>query len=108
MTTPRGRHPSPGRVGRSSHTSDLSPPKNPQPRREPLTVGWAAEHGSYRDLLVAMRDVIARQIDGGVSPRDLVGLSRRLRDLAMEIHDLNEAQAPHLRVVDEPWDPEAI
>ena len=71
-----------------------------------MTVLEAAEGGTYRDLLVALRDLIARTIDDGCSPRDLVGLSRRLMDLAGEVRAVDE-QGPALKLVeDEPWDPE--
>lgn len=74
-----------------------------------MTVLQAAESG-HRDLLVALRDLIARRIDDGCSPRDLVGLSRRLIDLAAEVRAIDaESAYPSLRVVsDEPFDPAAV
>jgi len=74
-----------------------------------VTVLEAAESGTYRDLLVALRDLIARTIDDGCSARDLVGLSRRLLDLAHEVRALDDG-GPGLRLVtsDEPFDPKAI
>ena len=76
--------------------------------RKPMTILEAAERGTHRDLLVALRDHIAARIDEGVSARDLVGLSRRLIDLAAEVRALDE-RGPDLRVVeDEPFDPKAV
>ncbi|MGY1845523.1 hypothetical protein [Modestobacter sp. SYSU DS0875] len=70
-----------------------------------------AAEGDYRELLVALRDLIARRIDDGCSPRDLVGLSRRLLDLAAELRAVDADSSEHapLRVVsDEPFDPAAV
>jgi hypothetical protein len=74
-----------------------------------MTVLAAAETGTYRDLLVALRYTIARTIEDGCAPRDLVGLSKRLCDLHAEIRDLDAE--PRLRAVggrDEPFDPSVI
>lgn len=81
--------------------------KNPQEGVLPLmTVLQAAESG-YKDLLVTLRNLIARTIDDGCSPRDLVGLSRRLLDLAAEVRELESR--PSLRLVpDEAFDPAVI
>ena len=73
----------------------------------------ALETGDSRTLLVAMRDKIAEVIDGGVSPRDLASLSRRLLDLAQEVRAL-DAVVDHPRgrvlrsvqeLADEKFDP---
>lgn len=67
-----------------------------------------AAAGSARDLLVALRDNIASQIDAGVPPRDLASLSRRLLEIARDIaaidaegagDDVGDAAA----TPDEPW-----
>lgn len=49
----------------------------------------AAAAGSYRDLLVALRDSIAGQIDEGIQARDLASLSRRLLEIAAELEALD-------------------
>lgn len=55
-----------------------------------MTVAEAAATGTHRDLLVAMRDRIARTVaDPGCPPRDLASLSRRLQDVAKEIEALD-------------------
>lgn len=56
----------------------------PAPLPLPTTVKQAAA-GSYRDLLVALRDSIAGQIDDGIQARDLAALSRRLLEISKEI-----------------------
>ena len=52
----------------------------------------AAQSGCRRDLLVAMRDRIAKTIsDPDCPPRDLASLTRRLQDIAREIEELDMA-----------------
>ena len=73
-----------------------------------VSIAEAAQAGR-RDLLVALRDHIAARIDAGVSARDLVGLSRRLIDIAAEVRALDDNENPGgLRVVDGPFDPKAV
>jgi hypothetical protein len=48
---------------------------------------------SRLELLVALRDTIAGEIDGGVPPRDLAALSRRLMELAEDIEEIRAVQA---------------
>lgn len=66
-----------------------------------MSVTEAAESGTYRDLLVALRDRIATTIDDGCAARDLVGLSKRLVDLTAELRalDLAEDEDKRLRLV---------
>lgn len=59
---------------------------------EPLTVAEAATR-SHLDLLRALRDHIAKEIDNDVPPRDLAALSKRLVDLAKEIEALEAKEA---------------
>lgn len=50
------------------------------------TVADAAQSGDRHELLVAMRDRIAKTIsDPDCPPRDLASLTRRLQDIAREI-----------------------
>lgn len=51
-----------------------------------------AASGSYRDLLVALRDNIAGQIDEGVLARDLAALSRRLLEISKELEGIDAAE----------------
>lgn len=56
------------------------------------SVAEAASSGTHLELLVAMRDRLARAIsDEGCPPRDLAALTRRLSDVAGEIKTLREA-----------------
>lgn len=47
---------------------------------------------SQRDLLVALRDKIAGDIDEGVPARDLASLSRRLLEIAGQIAELDSVE----------------
>ena len=63
---------------------------SPQP--EVSGVVTAAASGDQRDLLVALRARIARDIDSDKTPaRDLAALSRRLLEIAKEIRALDAA-----------------
>ncbi|QIG57672.1 terminase small subunit [Arthrobacter phage Shoya] len=69
------------------------PPVTPPvetPRPATASVKSAAA-GSYRDLLVALRDNIAGQIDEGIQARDLAALSRRLLEISKEIEGIDAA-----------------
>lgn len=66
------------------------PDKPVQPSAVPVTVKAAAA-GSYRELLVALRDNIAGQIDEGIQARDLASLSRRLLEISKEIEAIDAA-----------------
>lgn len=68
---------------------DGSPPR----RRKPVTVQSAAEGGSRRELLTALRARIATGIDNPNTPaRDLAALSLRLLDIARELELLDAAE----------------
>jgi len=86
----------------------------PRARVQPKTVADAAAKGSHRDLLVAMRERIARAVsDPDCPPRDLAALTRRLQDIAKEIEAIDVrakeegADAASL-VGDQAWDAEAL
>lgn len=79
----------------------------------PKTITEAASSGTHRELLVAMRDRIAKAVeDPQCPPRDLASLSRRLHELSKDIeqHDAVEAQevARSGDVSDEAFNAEAI
>lgn len=59
--------------------------------RRPGAVRAAADE-SRRDLLRALRDRIASDIDDGVPARDLASLSKRLLDISKELEDLEAAE----------------
>ena len=56
------------------------------------SVKSAADSGSRRDLLVALRDRIALDIDAGVPARDLASLSLRLLAITAEIAEIDAAE----------------
>ena len=57
-----------------------------------MSVADAARSDSERDLLVAMRDVIAAQLDAGVMPRDLASLTKRLMEIRQEISAIDAGE----------------
>lgn len=65
---------------------DAPPPK----KRAPLTVTQAASSGSQRDLLAAMRDRVAKDVEDPNTPsRDLAALTRRLMEITREIEAID-------------------
>ncbi len=83
------------------------------PPAKPKTVAEAAATGDHRNLLVAMRERIAKTVsDPDCPPRDLAALTRRLQDIAKEIAviDLQAKQEASEDGVsaDEDWDDEAL
>lgn len=82
----------------------------PKPRRS--SVAEAAQSGDRLELLVAMRDRIAKTIsDPDCPPRDLASLTRRLQDIAKEI-DVLELSGGSTSVVsaldDESFSPSSV
>ena len=75
-------------------------------------VAEAAASGSHRDLLVAMRDRIAKAVaDTDCPPRDLAALTRRLQDIAKEIASIDARaadEAGDLNDTDDSFDASAI
>lgn len=63
-----------------------------QPIRQPVTIASAAS-GTRLELLTAMRDLIARDLDEGVPARDLASLTKRLLDIAKEIEAIHAADS---------------
>ena len=60
--------------------------------KQPASVKGAAS-GSRRDLLVALRDKIAGEIDEGVPARDLASLSMRLLTITEQIAEIDAAES---------------
>ena len=58
-----------------------------------MTIVEAAEYGSHRDMLVALRMRISIAVqDLEMSARDLAPLSRRLQDISREIEALDSLE----------------
>ncbi|MGP3708497.1 hypothetical protein [Gordonia paraffinivorans] len=71
----------------------VAPDERPVDAKSVKNVADAAQHGSHRDLLVAMRDRIAKAVSNpDCPPRDLASLTRRLQDIAKEIASLDAQQ----------------
>lgn len=51
----------------------------------------AAKRGNKREMLVALRDEIAEQIEATGSGRDMAALSKRLIEVVEQIEDLDAA-----------------
>lgn len=67
-----------------------------------LSVAAAAASGTHRELLLAMRDRIAKAVsDADCPPRDLASLTRRLQDIAKEIELLDRAARDDESIGDE-------
>jgi hypothetical protein len=77
-----------------------------------MTIVEAAEDGSTRDLLVAMRTRIAQAVGDPETPaRDLAALTKRLVEVVRDIEaiDAREEEAEsHAEVNDGEFDPEDI
>ena len=79
-----------------------------------MTIVEAAEYGSYRDMLVALRMRISIAVqDLEMSARDLAPLSRRLQDISREIDALDSLEgddglAEAANTPDEAFDEAAI
>ncbi len=94
--------------------ADLRAVKPGETRPAPKTVVEAAEQGTHRELLVAMRGRIARAVQNpDCPPRDLAALTRRLQDIARDIATIDAragedgiSEAGH--VEDDAWDAEAL
>lgn len=87
---------------------------SPHEKAPPKSITEAASTGTHRELLVAMRDRIAKAVeDPTCPPRDLASLSRRLHELSKDIeqHDALEAEEVATgggSVADEAFDASAI
>lgn len=92
----------------------VAPDEKPAPRsKRALSVSEAAESGSHRDLLVAMRERIAKAVqDVNCPARDLAALTRRLQDIAREIEAIDAREAEEAAesgdVADAAWDAQAL
>jgi hypothetical protein len=81
----------------------------PEPTRTVRPSVRKAAGGTRRDLLVALRDRIAGDIDADdVHPRDMAALSRRLLEIAREIEAIDAGEkgddvGDAASTPDEPW-----
>lgn len=90
----------------------VTPADKPKPG-SPKSITQAADAGTERELLVALRARIAKTAeDPNCPPRDLAALSRQLRDIDKDIRALDAAAeqeaAESAHVADEAFDASAI
>jgi hypothetical protein len=92
----------------------VKPGEKAAPKTAPKTVTQAAQSGTTRELLVAMRDRTAKAVeDPNTAARDLAALTKRLMEIvrdieaidAREADDANDAGAP---VADGEFDASAV
>jgi ribosome-binding protein aMBF1 (putative translation factor) len=86
--------------------------KPPTKRRKPKTVTEAADKGTTRELLVAMRARIAKAVEDPNTPaRDLAALTKRLVEVVRDIEAIDaraEEEADAGDVPDTKFDASAI
>lgn len=90
-----------------------APAATPRSRRKQKTVAEAAAGGDHRELLVSLRERIAKTVSNpDCPPRDLASLSRRLQELAKEIEAIDmrarQEAGEDGDASDETWDESAI
>ena len=81
--------------------------------RPPRTVTEAAQKGSTRELLVSMRDRVAKDVENPNTPsRDLAALTKRLMEIVRDIEAIDARAAEEAKesgaTADEAWDAEAL
>lgn len=68
--------------------------EKPRGSRRKLTVTQAASSGTPRELLVAMRDRVAKDVENpNTASRDLAALTRRLMEITREIEALDARES---------------
>lgn len=88
-------------------------PAKPKARPRPKTITQAANVGTERELLVALRSRLAKSVeDSGTPARDLAALSRRLREVDKDIRAIDAAAQQEAderdEAADEAFDAEAL
>ena len=79
-------------AARSLHA--VAPDERPPKRKRKLSITEAADKGSVREQLVALRERIAKTVeDPNCPPRDLASLSRRMMEITKEIEAIDARQA---------------
>lgn len=75
---------------RAVRPGEAAPPTPPAGRARPKTVAQAAKSGTPRELLVAMRDLVAETlIKPNCPPREFAALTKRLQDIVKDIEILD-------------------
>src|SRR5690554_6627900 len=94
-------------MAKSAEVVPMSSRRKSTSKQEPASIKTAAG-GTRRDLLVALRDKIAGELDEGVPARDLASLSLRLVNLSEQIAEIDAAEegddvGDAAATPDEPW-----
>lgn len=81
--------------------------------KPPSTVTSAASRGTMRDLLVTMRDRVAKDVENeNTQSRDLAALTKRLMEIVRDIEAIDARDKQEAKrggeVTDEAFDSEAI
>ena|SRR5690349_11868640 len=79
----------------------------------PKTVTEAAKSGTTRELLISMRDRVAKDVQNENTPaRDLAALTKRLMEIVRDIEAIDARAAEEAKesvaTADEAWDAEAL
>ena len=96
---------------RSRALHAVTPGEKPSRKVQPKTVTQAATSGTPRELLTALRDRVAKDVEDPNTPsRDLAALSKRLMEIVREIEalDARDEEASDGPVPDAPYDASAI
>lgn len=97
---------------RKSPLRSVGPGEKPPPPSKPKSVSEAAEGGSTRELLVAMRARIAKAVEDPNTPaRDLAALTKRLVEVVRDIEAIDarsEESEAHVYVEDGKFEASAI
>lgn len=90
----------------------VAPNERPKAKRKAKTVTQAAESGTTRELLVAMRTRIAKAVEDMNTPaRELAALTKRLTEVVRDIEAIDARAAQEgegATVPDEPFDASAV
>lgn len=79
---------------RSTALRAVAPDEKPAAPVKPKTVTQAADSGTTRELLVAMRARIATAVEDANTPaRDLAALTKRLMEVARDIEAIDAREA---------------
>jgi hypothetical protein len=83
---------------KAPHLRDATKEAAPEVKKTAMTVTKAADSGDRRELLVAMRARVARDVENPNTPaRDLAALTRRLLEIAKDIEALDLAAVEDAR-----------
>lgn len=87
----------------------VAPDEKPAAPKRPKTITEAADAGTTRELLVAMRARIAKAVEDANAPaRDLAALTKRLVEVVRDIEAIDAREADTDEADDSPATDEAL